>query len=125
MEKLCIAGSRGWLPELDLIEERVRELETQTNHGKRFTTLITGCASGVDIQGIHWAEIWRPAVKIVRFEPQWSRYGKQAGLMRNLQMAAEADVILAFWDGSSTGTKHMIETAAKLFHKPVVVVRKS
>lgn len=33
--------------------------------------------------------------------------------MRNREMAANADALIAFWDGKSRGTKNMIEEAQK------------
>lgn len=43
----------------------------------------------------------------------WKLYGKQAGYLRNEQMAQNADALAAFWNGESRGTKHMIELAKR------------
>ena len=48
--------------------------------------------------------------------------GKSAGVRRNFQMAQAGDLLLAFWDGRSAGTQHMI-TCMQQRGKPVVVVR--
>ena len=45
------------------------------------------------------------------FPADWDRDGKSAGFKRNVKMAEYADALVAFWDGTSKGTKHMIETA--------------
>lgn len=45
------------------------------------------------------------------FPADWDRYGKAAGYLRNTEMAKNADALVAFWDGMSLGTRHMIETA--------------
>ena len=37
-------------------------------------------------------------------------------------MAQEGDVLVAFWDGQSPGTRHMIACMEQL-SKPVVVIR--
>ena len=42
--------------------------------------------------------------------------------IRNREMAEEADVLLAFWDQKSPGTKHMVETMKKM-EKPVHVIK--
>ena len=34
-------------------------------------------------------------------------------MIRNEEMAKNADALVAFWDGQSHGTKHMIEMAKK------------
>lgn len=45
---------------------------------------------------------------------EWEQYGKGAGLKRNTEMAElGADLCLAFWNGKSTGTAHMLEQAKK------------
>ena len=38
-------------------------------------------------------------------------YWKYAGHARNLEMAQYADAAIVFWDGASTGTKNMIDSA--------------
>ena len=43
------------------------------------------------------------------FPANWNKFGKSAGFRRNEQMAEVADALIAFWDGKSHGTKHMIE----------------
>lgn len=48
------------------------------------------------------------------FPADWEAYGKQAGYLRNYQMAQNADALVAFWDGRSPGTRHMIKTAQTL-----------
>ena len=41
----------------------------------------------------------------------WGAHGRSAGYKRNQQMADISDALVAFWDGSSPGTKHMINLA--------------
>lgn len=52
--------------------------------------------------------------KVIYMPADWDLYGKSAGFKRNVQMAKYADALVAFWDGVSSGTKHMIETAQKM-----------
>ena len=40
----------------------------------------------------------------------------------NYQMAQAGDVLIAFWDGQSPGTAHMVQCMRQL-GKPVVVIR--
>lgn len=47
------------------------------------------------------------------FPADWDGKGRSAGFIRNEEMAKNADALVAFWDGQSRGTKHMIETAKK------------
>src|SRR4029453_8101869 len=72
----------------------------------RITQIITGGARGADQLGYRWA--WKHAIRHQVFRADWERFGKSAGIRRNLQMAQEGDVLVAFWDGQSPGTRHMI-----------------
>ncbi len=71
--------------------------------------LISGRARGADQLGEHWSE--RRNVFVHPVPAEWDRYGKSAGYRRNAVMADMADGVLAFWDGQSRGTKHMINLA--------------
>lgn len=73
------------------------------------TEIVSGGAYGVDRMGERYAEI--NGLRVRRFLPDWERYGKAAGAMRNMEMARYADALIAVWDGESTGTKHMIRMA--------------
>ena len=74
-------------------------------------TLICGMARGADLTAYKlFKEVGLP---VEVYPADWDQYGKQAGYIRNTQMANVADMLIAFWDGSSSGTKHMITTARK------------
>jgi YspA, cpYpsA-related SLOG family len=86
----------------------------------RITQVITGGARAADQLGYRWA--WKHAVRHQCFRADWERFGKSAGVRRNYQMAQAGDMLLAFWDGRSAGTQHMISCMQQL-GKPVVVIR--
>ena len=48
---------------------------------------------------------------VAYFPAKWDKYGKSAGYRRNTEMADYADALIAFWDGKSRGTAHMIKIA--------------
>ena len=48
-----------------------------------------------------------------RYPADWEQYGPRAGYIRNSEMAKVATHLIAFWDGRSKGTKHMIDIARK------------
>lgn len=52
-------------------------------------------------------------IKLKEFLPDYSRYGKTAPLKRNLEIIAYADMVIAFWDGKSRGTKYVIDNCKK------------
>lgn len=71
--------------------------------------IISGKARGADYIGEQYAQSRGFAVE--EFPADWERYGKAAGAIRNSEMANVGTHCIAFWDGKSRGTKHMIKTA--------------
>ena len=82
--------------------------------------IVSGTARGADALGEQYANEHNLPIK--QFPADWDKYGKRAGYLRNNQMADYADYLVAFWDGKSPGTKHMIQFMTDL-KKPVYVVR--
>jgi len=111
--KVIVAGSR----EFDDYQVICRVLST---HRHQITQIITGGARGADRLGYRWA--WKHQVPHKLFRAEWARWGKSAGVRRNAQMAQAGDVLVAFWDGTSPGTRDMIQQMEAL-SKPVVVVQ--
>ena len=73
------------------------------------TCIVSGAARGVDQLG---EQIARDAGLLVDSHPaNWNLHGRRAGFLRNEEMAANADALVAVWDGHSPGTKHMIAAA--------------
>lgn len=68
-------------------------------------------ARGADSLGEQYAK--ERGIPVRYFPADWQTLGKSAGYQRNVQMAAYADALVAFWDGQSKGTKHMIDTARR------------
>lgn len=73
------------------------------------TAVICGMAQGADMMGYKWAK--EKGIEIAEFPADWNGLGKSAGYARNEQMAQNAEALVAFWDGKSKGTKHMIDLA--------------
>ena len=71
--------------------------------------IVSGTANGADKLGEKYAD--ERKLSISQFPANWDKYGKSAGYKRNSQMAKYADALIAFWDGKSKGTKHMIDLA--------------
>lgn len=102
--RVIIAGSR------DLNKEFLVRDAIQAS-GFDITTLVCGMARGVDMVGHAWAR--SRGIPIDERYAQWKTLGRSAGYKRNVEMAENADALIAVWDGSSRGTSHMIEIAAK------------
>jgi len=103
--KLIIAGSRDIHEARNIIDvmilgDDILQLPEEVVNG--------GCW-GVDMAGLVWAKGYDISMKT--FPPDWNRYGKAAGPIRNEEMAKHADALLAIWDGESRGTFDMIKRA--------------
>ena len=103
MMKTIIAGSRN------ITKEQTFKTIESCFWKNSITTVISGTANGPDKHGEQWAkDHWIP---IEKFPADWNHYGKSAGMIRNKQMAKNADALIAVWDGISKGTFNMIEMA--------------
>jgi hypothetical protein len=83
-------------------------LEVVVTMGKDIK-VVCGMADGADTLGKKYADANK--FEVAEYPAEWKKYGKSAGYRRNEQMAANADALIAFWDGISKGTGHMIDIA--------------
>lgn len=108
--KIIIAGSRDynvelaaeWRGLLDIMYDALHQFETDFASVEE---VVSGGAKGADACGEEWAK--RHKIPIKRFPADWSK-GRSAGPIRNREMAAYADALVAVWDGKSPGTANMI-----------------
>lgn len=70
------------------------------------TEIVSGGAVGVDRLAERYAE--EKGIGIKRFLPDYEKYGHSAPLRRNIQIVEYADIVYAFWDMESRGTKHTL-----------------
>jgi hypothetical protein len=76
------------------------------------STVIHGGAHGADQCAGVAAEQLGYGVHV--FRADWGQFGKRAGIVRNnLMLDTNPDLVIAFWDGQSRGTKHTIDEARK------------
>ena len=115
--RLIIAGGRDFT-NYKLLEEKVLSLYESSLKGYELY-IVSGGARGADRLGERFAREHGGVPYL--FPAEWDKYGKSAGFRRNQQMADFADGLLAFWDGESRGTKHMINCMEQL-GKPVQIV---
>lgn len=115
--KLIVAGGRDFVNTqvmitvlMDLVEKGKIDPNPE---------LVCGMARGADMLAYSlWAN---HNMKIHKFPADWKTHPRSAGYIRNAEMGNFADVLVAFWDGKSRGTKHMIEYMQKL-GKPVHII---
>jgi len=109
-KKVIIAGSRDFKDKRYLFNMAGWWYGTLTSVPE--IDVVSGAARGADTLGELWAEYMGfPVVQYPVTEQDWNTHGKKAGILRNVEMAKVGDVLLAFWDGKSPGTKHMINEA--------------
>ncbi len=84
------------------------------------TEIVSGGAKGADMSAVEYAK--RNALKITEFLPQYERYGRGAPIVRNRQIVEYADIVYAFWDGKSKGTKFVIDYCKKTDKKCIVIL---
>ncbi len=93
--RVAVIGSRN-----------ITNVDLQRYLPQNVTKLISGGAKGVDACAKCFATAHD--LPIVEILPDYRRYGKGAPLKRNRQIIAQADLVLAFWDGLSHGTADVI-----------------
>lgn len=85
---------------------------------KETTEIVSGGAKGVDTSAREYA--LSNSIKLTEFLPEYSKYKRGAPLKRNIQIIEYADMVIAFWDGKSKGTKFVIDSCTKTGKKIVV-----
>lgn len=83
-------------------------------------TIISGGARGIDTIAAQYAR--KRGMKLLEFRPDYATFGRGATFVRNRLIVDMADVVVAFWNGSSRGTKYTIDYAKKKY-VPVIIIR--
>jgi hypothetical protein len=58
---------------------------------------------------------------LIELKPDWAKYGKRAGFVRNEDIIKGCDVVLAFHMNDSPGTRNSLQHAARL-KKPTLII---
>ena len=96
--KVAVIGARG-IDGADLSRDIPKEA----------TMLISGGAMGVDTLAEAYASEKGLPIQVIK--PRYDLFGKKAPLLRNRQIVECADLVIAIWDGESTGTAYTIDYA--------------
>ena len=100
--RVIVCGSRRW-HDRDRITTALADLPGES-------VIVHGNAAGAD--RIAHQEAQKLGLLVEPHPAEWDVYGKAAGPVRNQKMAAlGADLCIAFWDGRSKGTAHMMKEA--------------
>lgn len=108
--KVAVIGSRSFTDYDEL---------KRTLSAIKITEIISGGADGADKLAEQYATENNIPTKI--FLPDWKKNGRAAGFMRNTDIINEAELVVAFWDGQSNGTKDSI-TKAENQNKKVLII---
>ena len=112
--KVAIIGSRDFKNK-NLLDEKMKEI----NKDNIISLIVSGGAVGADTMGVQWANKNNIETKV--FFPDFKKH-KKAYHYRNRQIVRESELIVAFWNGHSTGTKYTIDYARTL-EKNVMVIK--
>jgi len=104
--KLAVVGSQTGISR-DFVNKALTEFVERVSP---IDLVISGGAVGVDTFAEEWALGIAPVKKLL---PDWKRYGKPGGPIRNQQIVNECDQIMIFWDGDSPGTRGTLKMALK------------
>lgn len=118
--RLAIIGSRGF-EDYDLLRSTMSEWFDPDGGGLSYAIqeVISGGANGADKLGARFAR--DNNIPLTELLPDWDKYGKRAGFIRNEDIVKSADFVLAFWDGVSRGTGHSLSIAKRL-KKPTLII---
>jgi hypothetical protein len=106
MFKVIVAGGKDF-NNYQLLKKTLDKLLSL----KSDVEIVSGMASGADSLAVKYAK--ETGLTITKFPVMWKTDCSSAGFKRNKVMALYANACVCFWDGTSRGTAHMIETARK------------
>jgi hypothetical protein len=86
-----------------------------SNLNKDEIVIVSGGAVGIDSLAMLYAA--EHNIKTEIFKPDWEKYGKSAGFIRNQQIVDRADYLLAI----TTGSKGTADTIKKAEKKGIVI----
>ena len=111
--KAAVIGSRTF-DDYCLLKKTLDELYPQID------LIVSGGASGADSLAERYAK--EEGIRTLIFKPDWKKFGRAAGMIRNKDIVENSDIVIAFWDGVSRGSKNSIDYAIKL-NKKLKIVR--
>jgi hypothetical protein len=114
--RIGVIGSRSFL-DYKLLEMTLNKISDRT----QISSIISGGAKGADSLAEQYANLNNIDTTI--FKPDWS-FGKGAAAIRNIKIVENSDIIVAFWDGVSKGTKMTIDIATSKNIKVFKVIYK-
>lgn len=110
MTSLAIVGSRSF-SDYDRLKREIDAFYPDSD----ISEIVSGGAQGADRLAERYAR--EHSIKMIILKPMWRNekgvYNARAGLDRNKDIVNRADHVVAFWNGSSTGTLDSINYAKR------------
>lgn len=114
---IAVVGSRSF-KDYDLLRKELLEIIVKLPLDEEIC-IVSGGANGADSLAEQFAK--DQGYKTQIFYPEWDKYGRSAGIIRNRYIVEACDMLVAFWNGWSRGTNHSIGLA-KANHKKFKIV---
>ena len=106
--KIAVVGSRS-INNKELVWKFMEECH---DFEPEYDKIISGGARGVDSFAEEYAK--KNKIRTCIFVPDWEKYGKSAGFIRNADIIGKCDKCICIWDGESKGTLHDIELCEEM-----------
>ncbi len=103
--KIAIIGSREQ-GNINFAQELERRINIDASD-----TIISGGAKGIDSLAAQYAR--QHGLELIEFRPDYAKNWRGATFIRNREIVDNADMVVAFWNGTSKGTKYTIDYANK------------
>lgn len=112
--KLVVAGTRQY-NNPKVIYDEINNIRKQ----HKITEILQGgCPNSADQTAEKYAK--EKGITSTTINADWDNLGKKAGPIRNQELAEKGDILLAFWDGKSPGTRDMIYKMRKKGKETIV-----
>jgi len=105
--RIAIVGSRDFTDYEKVEQEVLKHIKVE-----KIDKVVSGGAKGADTLAKKFAEKYK--IPLLEFLPEWKKYGRGAGPMRNTTIIENADVVFAFPTKDSKGTRDSIRKAQEL-----------
>lgn len=113
--KIAIVGSRDFV-DFELFIKMVEPVFSKLS--EHIDCIVSGGAKGADSLAEQYALVNK--INTVIYKPDWNKYGRGAGIVRNKVIIENSDLVIAFLKNNSRGTTNSINTAKKLKKELIV-----
>lgn len=116
--RILVAGTRFTIP-MHVFDRHVRRVLSIYAAYPEIKFVSGAARTGADKLIIDWC---RTNHFVCEEHPaDWESHGKSAGYIRNAEMEKVSDILLAFWDMESRGTKNMIELMERKGARVIII----